>query len=447
MMKYSEAMEYMEKVNHLGSSLGLASIKELCRRLGNPQDLCQFIHIAGTNGKGSALAYISSVLTTAGYHTGRYSSPAVFDYRERFQIDGKMISKQAFAGYLAQVSEKADAMEAEGLPHPTAFEIETAVAFLFFADHKCDIVVLETGMGGLLDATNLITTTLVCVFASVSMDHMQFLGKTLSEIAVQKAGIIKPGSVVVSMSQKPEVMEVIKNRCGQLHTKLVVADSAKARDIRYGMEKQNFSYGDYRNLRISLGGSFQIENAVLSLCVLQELGNLGFPVSEAQIREGLAAACWPGRFTVLSKKPLFIVDGAHNAEAAEKLAHSIELYVHGKRKIFIMGILRDKEYPKIIQSTAPLAQQVITVAAPGNARAMSAYDLAREVREYQPNVTAADSLEEAVEMAYLLADSQTVIVSFGSLSYLGKLTEIVRSRSKNTAEKKAEHKRSQDMKK
>lgn len=429
-MKYSEAMEYIEKISQLGSVMGLSSIRELCKRLGNPQDQCRFVHIAGTNGKGSTLAYISSILTCAGYRTGRYSSPAVYDYRERFCIDGKMISKPAFAGYLERVARKADEMEAEGYAHPTVFEVETALAFLFFAEKKCDIVVLETGMGGETDATNVISSTLVSVFTSISMDHMQFLGKTLRDIANKKAGIMKPGNVVVSMKQQPEVMEVIMDKCADLGAQIRIADATKAHHIRYGFEKQKFSYGEYRDVEISLAGNFQIENAILALEVIGALNQLGYSVSEEQMRDGFCNTVWKGRFCALSKKPLFIVDGAHNEDAAMKLAQSVKQHFADRRKIFIMGILRDKEYVKIIEHTVPLADQIITTAAPGNARAMSSYDLAKEVREYQSNVTAADSIEEAVEMAYLFSDPKSVIIAFGSLSYLGRIIEIMEQKQK-----------------
>ena len=353
-MNYSQAMEYMEKMNGLGSVPGLASVTELCRRLSDPQDQLKFVHIAGTNGKGSTLAYVSNVLSEAGYRVGRYSSPAVFDYRERFQIDGKMISKQALSKYLTLVAEKADAMEAEGLPHPTAFEIETALAFLFFLDKKCDIVVLETGMGGLADATNLIKTTLVCAFTSISMDHMQYLGKTLAEIAKHKAGILKTGSRAVSVRQKPEAEAVLRQACEEKKVDFLVADVADATKVKYGLNKQRFSYANYRDLIISLAGQWQIENAVLAVKVLQVLNDMGFPVGEEALRKGLCETVWRGRYTVLGYRPLFIIDGAHNADASEKLAATIEQDFKGKQIIFIMGILRDKEYEKIICNTAGL---------------------------------------------------------------------------------------------
>lgn len=427
-MNYRQAMEYMEETAKYGSVPGLDNIINLCEKLGNPQNELKFVHIAGTNGKGSTLAYISTVLKEAGYRVGRYVSPTIFEYRERIQVNERMISKEALCRHLESIQEAIAALEAEGKPHPTPFEIETALGFLYFKEKKCDIVVLETGLGGTLDATNLITTTLVSVIASVSMDHMAFLGETLAEIAENKAGIIKAGIPVVTMEQKPEAMQVIEGRARELSCALTVASEADAKKIRYGVEKQKFDYKQYKGLEIGLAGKCQIANAVLAIEVLRVLSENGFTIKEQKLREGLKKTVWRGRFSVIAKKPLFIADGAHNEDAAIKLADSIRFYFTNKKIIYIMGILKDKEYEKIIANTAPYAEQIITVTTPNNPRALPAYELAKAVREYHPNVTAVDSLQEAVEMSYLLADKDSVIIAFGSLSYLGELTEIVENR-------------------
>lgn len=428
MMKYTEALEYMDSLKNYGIVPGLDNVRELCRRLGNPQDTLKFVHIAGTNGKGSTLAYISTILKCAGYRVGRYISPVIFDYRERIQVSERSITQAALCEGVELLREICDGMVTDGLPHPTPFEVETALAFWYFQKKECDIVVLETGMGGLEDATNLITGTLVAVLASISMDHMQFLGKTLGEIATQKAGIMKSGSSVVSLKQLPEVMKVIRQEAGAKSCPLTVADMAQAKHIRYGVERQRFDYGGWKNLEISLAGTYQIENALLALEAVRALGEKGFPVPEKALRQGLKEAKWQGRFTVIGKKPLFIMDGAHNEDAARKLAESIEFYFTNRRIIYIMGILKDKEYDKIIALTHSYAEQIITVTPPENPRAMSAYDLACEVAKVHPNVTAVDSLEEAVEMSRLLAGKEDVIIAFGSLSYLGKLFAIVNRR-------------------
>ena len=430
-MNERQAMAYIEGLARYGSVPGLDSIRELCRRLGDPQEKVPVIHIAGTNGKGSTLAYLSAILESAGYRVGSYSSPAVWEYRERFRLNRKMIAKSVFARLMERVAEAAEEMAAEGLAHPTAFEVETALAFCFFEEKKCDAAVVETGMGGLLDATNLIKKPLVSVLTSISMDHMQFLGKTLAEIAVQKAGIIKEGCPVVSSAQKEEAVQVIAHEAAKKHAPLYVTDVKNASGIRYGLQTQSFHYGGYRNLKISLGGVWQIENAALAAETVHALNEHGFPIGEEALRKGLSSAQWKGRLTVLQKKPYVIADGAHNADAAEKLAKSLSIYFTNKPKVFIIGMLGDKDYEAVINRLAPLAQQVIAVTPPKNKRAMPAYELAQEIRKVNEHVTAADSLEEAVEMAYLLTPPDGVIVATGSLSYLAGLESALRNRTKH----------------
>ncbi|MBD5531627.1 MAG: bifunctional folylpolyglutamate synthase/dihydrofolate synthase [Lachnospiraceae bacterium] len=437
-MNDRQAMAYIEELSsHRGIVPGLESIRELCRRLGDPQKRVPVIHIAGTNGKGSTLAYLTAILTAAGYRVGSYSSPAVTDYRERFMMNQKMIAKTAFAKLLERVAEAAEQMAAEGYAHPTVFEVETALAFCFFTEKNCDVAVVETGMGGLLDATNLIEKPLVSVLASISMDHMQFLGGTLAEIAAQKAGIIKEGCPVVSMAQKKAAAQVIADEAVKKHAPLFLADGKAASGIRYGLTGQSFHYGGFKNLKISLCGMWQIENACLAVETVRVLNERGFSVSEAALRKGLLSAQWRGRMTVLQKKPYVITDGAHNADAVEKLADSLSFYFTNKPKVFIMGVLRDKEYGTMIERMAPLAEQLIAITPPENPRALPAYELAKEIRKVNEHVTAADSLEEAVEMAYLLTPPEGVIVAFGSLSYLGRLEQVIRDREKRVGVKKA----------
>ena len=429
-MNYREAMEYIEQLKPLGSVMGLESIRSLCRRLGNPQNRLKFVHIAGTNGKGSVLSYISPVLQAAGYKVGRYISPAVLDYRERFQVDGRMITQSGLCKYLEAVRKAAQEMVEAGETHPTLFEVETAAAFLYFLDKGCDIVVLETGLGGSLDATNVIDTTVAAVFTSISMDHMEILGESLEQIALAKAGIIKNKCYVISAKQQPEVMKVLRQAAAFRRAKFFTADAAKAKHVKSGVTKQHFSYDKYKNLEISMLGQFQIENAVVAVETITMLGRCGFPVPEEKLREGMMQAKWPGRFQVIGKKPFFIADGAHNEDAARKLVESIRFYYPDRKIIFIMGMLRDKEYDKVIRITFALAKHIITVTPPIRERALSAYELAQAAGEYHDSVTVADSVQEAVEIAYLLAgeDKDTVIIAFGSLSYLGELMNIVEHR-------------------
>lgn len=429
-VNYREAMAYAEELRQYGTVMGLATMRELCARLGNPQDQLKFVHIAGTNGKGSVLAYVSTALSAGGYRVGRYISPAVTDYRERFQVDGRIITQSALCHNLEQVKNAAEAMAAEGLPHPTAFEVETAVAFLYFLEKQCDIVVLETGLGGAQDATNVIDTTLVAAFSSISMDHMDILGDTPEKIASVKAGIIKNKCYVISARQEPEVMKVLRQAALVHKAKFFTADVSRAKNVRYGAARQHFSYDGYKDMEVTMLGRFQTENAVVALEVLAALDKLGYPVAEEKLRQGFAETRWPGRFDVIGKKPLFIADGAHNEDASLKLAESIRLYFTGRRIIYIMGMLRDKEYDKVIRNTCELAEHIITVTPPVPERALHAYELAQAVREYHDSVTVADSVQEAVEIAYLLAgqDKECVIIAFGSLSYLGELMNVVEHR-------------------
>ncbi len=424
-MKYEEAMEYIEECNRLGSVPGLDSIRRLTDALDNPQDKLTFIHVAGTNGKGSVSSFIANGLKNAGYKVGRYISPTIFTYRERFQINDKMISKKELGELMEPVKEACDRIVANGYPHPTSFEIETALSFIYFIKKKCDVVVLETGMGGRLDATNIISSPKLCVLTSISMDHMQFLGDTLTNIATEKCGIIKAGTTVISTKQAEEAMEVVEKVCALETVEMIVTDPSQITKIKQGLEKQSFTY-DGTKYEISLSGSYQIENAVLAVCVLKWLSQNGFEkITEQKLRKGLQETVWKGRFSVIAKKPYFIVDGAHNVAAAQKLAESIRFYFTNRKIVYIMGMFRDKEYEKVIEITAPLASQIITVAAPGNPRALPALDLAVAVREVNANVTSADSLEEAVEMSYLFADKDSVIIAFGSLAFLGQLMSIV----------------------
>lgn len=423
-MKEREAAEYIESISGRGIVPGLDSIRELCRRLGDPQKALKFVHVAGTNGKGSVSAYMAEALKCGGYRVGRYISPVIFDYRERIQAGGRYITKEALGRLMEQVKQTCDEMVSEGMPQPTAFEVETALGFLYFKEKNCDIVILETGMGGLLDATNVIDSPLVAVITSVSMDHMKFLGNTLEEIAAQKAGIIKAGCLAVSAGQQPEAAKVIAEKAAALGCLLSPVENSQITSVKYGLERQRFSYGGFSGLEISLAGKYQIENAALAVEALKALGECGFPLSEAKLRQGLKQTVWAGRFTLVGKKPYFIVDGAHNEDGAKRFAESVEFYFTNKRIIYIMGVLKDKEYEKMIALTHALADQIITVTPPDNPRALPAYELAREVSKFHPNVTAVDSLEEAVEMGRLLAGREDVIIAFGTLSFAGRLMKI-----------------------
>lgn len=430
-MRYEDAITYIEECNLLGSVPGLDSIRNLTGALGNPQGGLKFIHVAGTNGKGSVSSFIGTVLQCSGYRVGRYISPTIYTYRERFQVNGRMIGKKELGEEMAIIKEACDALVLDGKPHPTSFEIETALAFHYFLKKQCDMVVLETGMGGTLDATNIIENPLLCVLTSISMDHMQYLGETLTDIAGNKCGIIKEECTVVSTLQDEEAELVINKVCEEKEAKLIFADASLAEYISLGkkgspsLEKQAFIF-EGKQYEISLLGKYQIENAVIAIKALEELHAMGYEkITDAKVKKGLYDTEWKGRFTLLANKPYFVVDGAHNVAAAKKLVRSMQFYFTNRKIVYIMGMFRDKEYEKVIQITAPLASQIITVATPGNPRALPAVELAHAVSKVNPHVTSADSLEEAVEMSYLFADKESVIIGFGSLSFLGELMNIV----------------------
>ena len=424
-MNYKEARVYLDEVSKYGSVLGLESMRELLRRLGDPQNELKFIHISGTNGKGSVLAYLSTILSGAGYRTGRYISPTLFSYRERIQVDGEYIEKESLACHVTAIAAAAEDMQTAGLPSPTVFEIETALAFLYFKEKRCDIVTLEVGCGGLLDATNVITTTLMEVIASISMDHTDLLGDTLAKIAAQKAGIIKPDTMVVSAQQKSEAAQVIEDTCKEQHCTLQMVDESKISNVHYGAEGQTFSYKTWENVAISLAGSYQIKNAALALEGVEALRKLGYALSDQQVREGLLHTAWRGRFTTLRRDPTVIIDGAHNPAAALELKESLERYFPGKTLYFVMGMFKDKDYAQVIDLTAPLARHIITVETPGNPRAMPARELAEAVGKVNPSVEWADSVAHGVEKALAMAGKEDAVIVFGSLSFLGEAADAV----------------------
>lgn len=430
-MNYTEARVYLDEVSKYGSVLGLENMRELLGRLGNPQDDLKFIHISGTNGKGSVLAYLSTILSGGGYRTGRYISPTLFSYRERIQVDEQKIEKESLAHHVTAIAKAIEEMKAENAGNPTAFEVETALAFLYFKEKDCDIVVLETGLGGALDATNIIKTTVMEVIAPISMDHMEFLGDTLEKIAMQKAGIIKPHTAVVSASQEPDAKKVLDHVCKENQCSIYMVDPAQITDVLYDVEEQQFSYKNWKNVKITLAGSYQILNAALALEGVEELRRLGYHLTDEQVRQGLYRAVWRGRFTLLSKNPAVIIDGAHNPGAAKELKHSLDLYFKGKDLYYIFGVFQDKDYQEVIRLTAPLAKHIVTVQTPGNPRALPADELKEAVQAVNPSVEAGQSIQEAVKKSLQLAKNEDAIIIFGSLSFLGEAEKAVKGEEKN----------------
>lgn len=421
---YKEARVYLDKVSKYGSVLGLGTIRKLLCELGNPQDDLKFIHIAGTNGKGSVLAYTSTILSKAGYRVGRYLSPTVVSYLERIQVDAQWIPEDAFARLTALVQKAIACMKAAGETGPTVFEIETAIAFLYFKEQGCDLVVLECGLGGAEDATNIIRNTLIAVFTSISRDHLGILGNSLAEIAAKKSGIIKPGCRVVSSVQLPEVTEVLTQQAEMHGCPYVTADESQVKLHSESYKGQLLSYKEITNACCPLAGRHQIGNAATALETVFTLRTMGYHISNAAICQGLKETAWPGRFTCLGADPLFFIDGAHNEDAAKRLRETLETYFPGKYFIYIMGVFKDKEYEEIAKIMAPLAKSIHTVALSDTGRTLLAAELADVMRRHcQENVPvhAEETIQTAVANALMDARPDDIVLAFGSLSYLGQV--------------------------
>lgn len=415
-MTYDEAVEFADSTKKYGSILGLESIRNLMQELGNVQEQLHIIHVAGTNGKGSVCAFLSAALTEAGYRVGRYNSPAVFERREVFRIGETMISKEEYATVFERVQTACEVLTKRGCPHPTVFEVETAAAFLWFYEKKCDLVLLETGMGGETDATNLITHPVCSVLTSIGMDHMQYLGNTIEEIAKVKAGIIKKGCPVVALKQGDSVCEVIKNKAEECGSRCVLVEVPQYMQEApiWGTTLQDVHYG---SVHTALGGIWQRENLSLALAVLKLLEESGYPITKEAVQSGIAKTIWHGRYEVLQTEPLFIIDGAHNPIAAKRLKETIEKDLTNREIIYIIGVFADKEHEKMLRLLLPGAKAVFTVT-PDSPRALDGESLAKEAQKYADNIWYVPDIGKAVKMAKETAKESDVILAVGSLSYL-----------------------------
>ena len=423
-MRFEEAKEYMDGLNKFGSVLGLESVQALLGVLGNPQEALKVIHVAGTNGKGSTIAFMEGILIEAGYRVGKYTSPVVFEYLEKYQINGENIGEEAFAALVEKMKVALCKLKEEKNVQPTIFEVETAMAFEYFKDEGCDVVLLETGMGGDMDATNVCSKVLASVLVSISLDHMGFLGDTLEEIAYHKAGIIKDNCPVVVMNQDRVVLDVVE-RCAKEHN----APMYIANEV---------------DLPVGLNGQWQQYNAGVAVKVMDVLKEYGYNITKEDIKEGLMKAKWPGRFEKISDNPTIIIDGAHNPDAARRLRETLDKDYKDTEFIYILGVLADKDFTEVIRTMADRAKHIITVTPP-NARALEA-DKLKEAIEMEINGTkfidgkkqgisieSAASIEEALVTACNMleklgnvnteASKSQAILAFGSLSYLGKLKE------------------------
>ena len=425
-MTYLSPDQYLSYLDTFGSHPGLDAITELLDRLGNPQDLLKCVHITGTNGKGSVSAYVTSVLVEAGYLTGTYTSPEINDVRETVCINKNPIPFSKFDNYLKLISVHCEKMRLEGHRPPTRFEVLTALAFLYFKEEGCKTVVLEVGMGGRQDATNVIKKSLCSVITAIALDHTQFLGDTLEAIAYEKGGIIKPLCPVVLYPATPQVTEVFKEISRENAASLITADFTELKAASHNLNGQVFSYKNYSSLFVPLLGEHQLKNAALALEVLFVLKERGLIIKDEAVYQGLAKTSWAGRFEKVSDTPLFFIDGAHNVQGAQALADTLTGYFKDKEMIFIMGVLKDKDYEKICQITAPLARSIFTITPP-NPRALPSTVLAETVKNYCQDTVICQGIREAALLALKKASPETIIVAFGSLYFIGQIPTALKS--------------------
>lgn len=450
-----DPIAYINEPRWRESRLGLDRIRDLLERLDRPQDRLKFVHVAGTNGKGSTCAYIASVLREAGYRTGLFTSPFIESFEERIRVDDQNISFDDLTCATLAVKEQTDAMEADTGDHPTEFELMTAVALVHFARCACEIVVLEVGLGGRLDSTNVIDAPEVCVIARIGLDHTALLGNTLAAIAGEKAGIIKNGVPVVSWPQDDDALPVIEDvahACGSL---LVTPDfdrldsgsvirgtggdgscpdgvNGDGACAKPGGLVRVFSYASYAGLKTQLVASYQPANAALAIEAIEILRGRGWDISDEALRKGIAHTRWPGRFEIIDGGPglpTVVVDGGHNPQGARALVDSLGDLFPGRRPVFIIGVLEDKDYPEMLETVLPLGQAFIAVL-PDNPRALSAEKLARAIRWTGQDLLGcsaclspyvAPSMVDAVKKALELAGPDGLVCVFGSLYSIAAL--------------------------
>ncbi len=410
-MTYQEALTYIHSISWRGSKPGLERISGMMEQLGNVQEDLKFIHIAGTNGKGSVSAMLSSVLTVAGYRTGLFISPYIMRFNERMQVNGMPISDEELAEIITEVQPVAESMA----ERPTEFEIITAAAFVWFARQKCDIVVLETGLGGRLDATNLITKNVCAVITNLGMDHTEYLGNTLGEIAGEKCGILKPGCPVVAYRSAPEAMKVIRARAKELECPVRTADFGKIKALSADLQGQTFQYKQFPELTVHLLGAHQLKNAAVALETVSVLRKAGWEIPDEAVVQGMDATRWPGRFEVLQDNPLVIVDGAHNPQGVESLIAAVKEYLPGQHIVCVTGVLADKDWKPMMDRLKTVVSDFVAVT-PDSPRALGNVRLARYLTDREHWVSVADDVEKGLTGALERAKATGgMVLACGSL--------------------------------
>ncbi|MGX8702263.1 bifunctional folylpolyglutamate synthase/dihydrofolate synthase [Caproiciproducens sp.] len=419
MITYEEALQKIESLLRFGSRPGLERVEKLLALLGNPQDRLKFVHVAGTNGKGSTCALIASVLKKSQYQTGLFISPFVTDFCERMQINGERIGREELSALVEKIFPLVERM-AENGEIITEFELITALAMEWFAENRCDIVVLEVGLGGRLDATNVISTPLVSVITSISLDHTAILGDTLSKIAYEKCGIIKENGVTVcSPGQAPEALAVIRSTAEERKNRFVPADTDSVEVLSMNLSGTGL---EYRGLLVSLPflGEHQIRNAVTALAAIEELKKQGYQIADHSIEAGFSSASFPARMEVLSADPLIVLDGAHNPGGTAALAKAAGKYFGDRKIIAIVGMLADKDVVGAVRNFTGLFSKVFTLAPPGP-RALDAQSLAEHFRKIGADAEPAQTADAALAKAFSLLDGNSALLICGSLYLAGDL--------------------------
>lgn len=421
-MTGQEAIAYMDAFQWQRHAPGLQRIRTLLHALGDPQKALKFVHVAGTNGKGSTCAYLASILGCAGYRVGLCTSPFLEDFRERIQVDGEMIPPEAL-GELTELARPAVESMDEG---PTEFELITAVAMLYFQRRRCDIVVLEAGLGGALDASNVIDVPEVAVITALGMDHAAILGDTLAEIAAAKAGIIKPGGAVVSFGDCPEADPVIRERCREQGAQLTEVDFSRLRVLGTGLEGTDLEIRPYGALHVPLVGLYQAKNAAVAVTAVEALQKRGWQIGADALRQGLAAVRWPGRLEVLRRAdPVILRDGAHNAHGMAATVESLRALFPGQKLTILMGVMGDKDVEEMLALLCPVAGQVFTVR-PDSPRAMMAEELAERIRRLGVPARACAGVEDGLRAAAAAAGKGGAVCALGSLYLAGDVGRAVR---------------------
>ena len=420
-MDFLEAQNYLEKVrSQKGIVLGLDTMRHLMAKLNNPQDKVKFIQVAGTNGKGSTAAYLTSILSEAGIKVGRYTSPAVFSSTEQYFACESCISESEYAKGMTAVAEAAACLDGET---PTAFEQETALAFWYFAQKGCELAILEAGLGGDMDATNIVTTTVCSIITSISMDHCRILGNKLSEIAAHKAGIIKPGAPVICIEQKEDAMEPIRKAAKAADTPLYEVHRDEVRQIFSDKRESIVFFREFENLHLKMLGSCQPENAALAVQAASVLSR-SYPIEKKHIYDGIEKTRWSGRFELHSGSPDIILDGAHNPDGIRRLRESVNQMFGAVPICYVCGVLADKDYEKEIEILFGRASEVLTVTPP-SPRAMKSTDLKAAIKNRFPQLKVIafegnDDIEKAMEAA---TSQENPVVVCGTLTILARVKE------------------------